>query len=128
MRKYGVPQGSVLGFILLLMNIIIIVFVLMSVFHACMSLTVSYKKDFQSFLSLVMSLLTFLSFISFLITSFHILFGRSLEKLLLTLKVLHLEDQALSSILSGWSNHCSLLLCKHSLMLQKNGKVFTTNP
>ena len=126
--KYGVPQGSVLGFILLLMNIIIIIFVLMSVFHACMSWTVSYEKDFQSFLSLVMSLLTFLSFISFLITSFHILLGHSLEKLLLTLKVLHLEDQALSSILSGWSNHCSLLPCKHSFMLQKNGKVFTANP
>ena len=62
--KYGVPQGSVLGFILLLMNIIIIIFVLMSVFHACMSWTVSYEKDFQSFLSLVMSLLTFFHIIS----------------------------------------------------------------
>ena len=33
------------------------------------------------------------------------------------LKVLHLLDQALSSILSRWSNHCSLLSCKHSLVL-----------
>ena len=33
------------------------------------------------------------------------------------LKVLHLLDQALSFILSRWSNHCSLLSCKHSLVL-----------
>ena len=38
-------------------------------------------------------------------------------KLPQTLKVLHLLDQALSSILSRWSNHCSLLSCKHSLVL-----------
>ena len=34
-----------------------------------------------------------------------------------TLKVLHLLDQALSSILSRKPNHCSLLSCKHPLML-----------
>ena len=33
------------------------------------------------------------------------------------LKVLHLLDQALSFILSRWSNHCRLLSCKHSLVL-----------
>ena len=72
-------------------------------------------KNFPAFLSLAISLLTFLSFGSFLITSFHV---RPLWKLLLTSKVLHLLDQALSSILSRWSGHCSLFLsCKHFLIL-----------
>ena len=64
-----------------------------------------------------MSLLTLLSFRSLLNTVFHVSLGRPLGKLPLTLKVLHLLDQTLSSILSRWLNHCSLLSCKHSLML-----------
>ena len=53
-------------------------------------------KDFQAFLPLIMFLLPFLSFKSFLMTSFHVFLGRPLP---LTLKVPHLLDQALSSIL-----------------------------
>ena len=53
-------------------------------------------KDFQTFLPLIMFLLTFLSFKSLLMTSFHVFLGRPLP---LTLKVPHLLDQAFSSIL-----------------------------
>ena len=53
-------------------------------------------KDFQTFLPLIMFLLTFLSFKSLLMTSFHVFLGRPLP---LTLKVSHLLDQAFSSIL-----------------------------
>ena len=65
------------------------------------------QKKFQAFLSL----LTFLSFRSILIIWFHVFLGRSLRKLLVTLKVLHL-DQALSSILSTWPNNYSGLSFK----------------
>ena len=74
-------------------------------------------KDFQAFLLLIMFLLTFLSFKSLLMTSFHVFLGRPLEKLPLTLKVPHLLDQALSSILYIWPNHCIFLSWKHSLMI-----------
>ena len=53
-------------------------------------------KDFQTFLPLIMFLLTFLSFKSLLMTSFHVFLGRPLP---LTLKVPHLLDQVFSSIL-----------------------------
>ena len=58
-----------------------------------------------------------LSFRSLLITSFHVFLGHPLAKLPLTLKVLHLLDQAVSSVLSRWPNHCSLLYCKYSFIL-----------
>ena len=77
-------------------------------------------KGFQIFLSLAMSLLTFLSFSSLLITSFHVFFGLPLEKLPLTLKVLHLLDQVLSSILSRYSNHSNRyvnLLSHYSILV-----------
>ena len=74
-------------------------------------------NDFQICLSLVSSLLTFFSFLTFLITSIHVFLCRPLYKLLPTLKVLHLLDQTLSSILSRWRNHCTLLFCKHCLIL-----------
>ena len=74
-------------------------------------------KDFQAFLSLAMTLLTFLSFRSLLITLFHVFLGHSLGKLPITLKFLHLLDETHSSILSRWPNHCSLLSFSHSLML-----------
>ena len=64
-----------------------------------------------------MSLLTFFSFISLLITSSDVFLGLPLGKLRLTLKVLHLLDEALSSTLSRCPNHCSCLSCKHSLTL-----------
>ena len=74
-------------------------------------------KGFQVFLSLARSLLTFFSCRPFLIISIHASLDCRLRKLPLTLKILHLLDQALSHILSGLLNHCSLLSCKHSLML-----------
>ena len=82
-------------------------------------------KDFHTFLSLAMSLLTFLSFRSFLITSFHIFLGHPLW--ILPLKIIHLLNQALSSILSRWPNHCSLLPCKHSLVLFSFSLVFRSS-
>ena len=57
-------------------------------------------KDVQAFLSLDRSLMTFISFRSLLIASFHVLLGCPLVKLPLTLKVLNLLDEALSSIRS----------------------------
>ena len=75
-------------------------------------------KDFQVFLSLAMSLLTFLSFRSLLITSFYVFLGRPLGKLLLTSKVLHLLDEALSSILSRCPNYCSRLSSCSSILVQ----------
>ena len=78
-----------------------------------------FMKDLLAFLSLAMSLLTFLSFISLLIAPFHVFFGLPLGKLLLTLKVLYLLDQAFSSILYRWPNHCSLWFCKHSVVVFK---------
>ena len=82
-------------------------------------------KDFHTFLSLAMSLLTFLSFRSLLITSFQIFLGHPLWKL--PLKILHLLNQALSSILSRWPNHCSLRPCKHSLVLFSFSLVFRSS-
>ena len=38
-----------------------------------------------------------------------------------TMRVLHLIDQERSYILSVWPDHCSLLFCKHSIMLIKFG-------
>ena len=63
-----------------------------------------------------------ISFRPFLVTSIYVLHvflstGCFLGKLLLTLKVLHRLKQALFTILSRWSSHCSLLSCKHSFML-----------
>ena len=80
-----------------------------------MGWTVSYDR--LSSISLLSCLLTFVSFRSFLITSFHVFLGHPLGKLALALKILHLLDQLLSSILSRLSNHCIVLSCKHSLML-----------
>ena len=59
-----------------------------------------FTKDFQRFLTLARSFLTFLSFKSPLITAFHSMSfpGRPLGKPPLTSKVLHVLDQALSSI------------------------------
>ena len=59
-------------------------------------------KDFQPFLSLAMSLLT--------------LSGATTTNLEGT-TLLRLLDQALSFIRFRWPNHCSVLSCKHSLML-----------
>ena len=73
-------------------------------------------KYFQPFPSSFRSLLTFLSSRSLLITSFHV-FLSGLGNLPLILKVQRLPDQALSLILSRLPNHCSLLTCKHSLIL-----------
>ena len=67
-------------------------------------------------LSLGRSLLIFLSFISLLVTSFHVFLGPRLGKLPLTLKILHLRNQALSSILSRSEKHYSLLSCRYSLI------------
>ena len=75
---------------------------------------VSHEK-YPSIYLLAMSSL--FSFRSLMITSFYVFFGRPLEKLLLILKVLHLLDQTLSSILSKWLKHYSLSSCKHFLML-----------
>ena len=74
-------------------------------------------KDFQVFLSLAMSVLTFLSFRSLLITSFYVFLGRPLGKLLPTSKVLHLLDEALSSILSRCPNYCSRLSSCSSILV-----------
>ena len=62
-------------------------------------------------------LLNFLSYRSLLITSFHVSLSRLLRKLQLAFKILYWLDQSLISILSIWTNHCSLLSCKHSFML-----------
>ena len=51
------------------------------------------------------------------ITSIHVLLGHHLGKLPQTLEILHLLDQILSSVLSRSINNCSLLSCRHSLML-----------
>ena len=75
----------------------IIIFILTSVFHTCMGWTVSYEKlPSISVFSYVLS-----SFPFFQITSDYLIpcfVGRPLGKLPPTLKVLHLLDQALSSI------------------------------
>ena len=90
------------------------IFVLTTFVYVCVVWTVSYEK-LPSISVFSYILVYFLSFASLLITSFHV---RPLWKLLLTSKVLHLLDQALSSILSRWSDHCSLFLsCKHFLIL-----------
>ena len=96
--------------------IIIIIIVLMSVFHAVIGWKVSYKRLPR--ISVLRYILTDFPFFQLLlITSFYVFFGCPLEKLLLTLKVLLLLDQALPSILSRWLTHCSLLSHKHCLML-----------
>ena len=74
-------------------------------------------KDFQAFFSLVMPFFTFLLFISPLITLVYVFLWHHLSKLPLSLKVLHLLDQELSSILSRWPNQCCILPSKHFLML-----------
>ena len=80
-----------------------------------MSWAVLYERPAS--LSLSISLQTFHPFRSLLITSYHVFSGCSLWRLLLILKILHLLYQALTSIHSRAPNHCSLLSCKHSLML-----------
>lgn len=92
--------------------IIIIIFVLTSVFHICIGWK-SRTKEFRAFLSLATSLQTSLSFRPLLITSFHVFLGYPLGKLPLTLEVLQLTDQAFSSVLSRWPNHCCLLSSRH---------------
>ena len=57
-------------------------------------------------------LTTYLSFRSLLIASCYIALDCLQGKLPLTLNVLHLLDQVLSSILSRWPNHCIHLSCK----------------
>ena len=59
----------------------------------------------------------FVSFTTLLMTSFHVFLGHPMGKLIQTLMFLHLLDQAPSSILPRWRDQCSLLCCKHSLML-----------
>ena len=73
---------------------------------------VSY--DFQAFLSLSGSLLTFFSFGSPLITSIYVFLGRPLWKLPLTLNVLYILDQAFASIIS---NQTILVLCHINIPL-----------
>lgn len=89
--------------------------VLTSSFHDCMGQTVSYERF--PVISVFSQVLTdFPIFLrSLLIYSFHIFLGCPLEKLLLPLAVVHSLDQALFSIRSP--NHCTLLSCKHCLML-----------
>ena len=75
-------------------------------------------KDFQAFLSLVMSLLTHFPF--FQITSDYLIScfsWSSSGETAANLEVLHLLDQALSSILSRCPKHCNLLSCKNSILL-----------
>ena len=75
-------------------------------------------KDFQTFLSLVMSLLTHFPF--FQITSDYLIScfsWSSSGETAANLEVLHLLDQALSSILSRCPKHCNLLSCKNSILL-----------
>ena len=80
-------------------------------FNACFPWSGRFLiRDFQAFLHLDKSLLTFDSFTPGF-------FGCPLRILPITLTVLQLLDRALSSVLSRWSNHCSLLCCKHFLML-----------
>ena len=84
-------------------------------FFSCLHVLSSFSWKISKHLS-VSYVLTFF----FQITYDYLLlcfFGRPLEKLLLILKVLHLLDQTLSSILSKWLNHYSLSSCKHFLML-----------
>ena len=64
-------------------------------------------NDLQLFLSFLRTLMTFLSFKSLLNNSFHVFLGRLLGKLTLALKVLHLLDEAPSSILFRRRNHCT---------------------
>ena len=58
-------------------------------------------NDFQVFLSSVGSFLTFLSLRLFLVTSLHVFLDCPLGKVTKTLKVVHLLDQARSSLLSA---------------------------
>lgn len=113
-RKYQLAQAASLiaYYEENLLIITIIKFILTSVFHACMGWTVSYEAFFSA-----RPLLTFFSFRLPLITSIHVLLGHHLGKLPLTLEILHLLDQILSSVLSRSTNNCSLLSCRHSLML-----------
>ena len=74
-------------------------------------------KDIQVFLTLGSCLINFLSFRLIAITSSHVVQGCPLSKYLITLNVLYLLDQALSSIPFRKPNHCSLLSCRHCLMV-----------
>ena len=78
--------------------IIIIVFVITSVFHLA-RIWRFLMKNFNTFLSLAGSLLTFVPFTSLLIISFHVFLDFPLAKLPITLKVLHLiSNKTFSSI------------------------------
>ena len=78
--------------------IIIIVFVITSVFHFA-RIWHFLMKNFNTFLSLAGSLLTFVPFKSLLIISFHIFLYFPLAKLPITLKVLHfISNKTFSSI------------------------------
>ena len=96
--------------------LIIIIFVLTSVFHACMSWSVSYERR-PNISVCTISLLAFLSFKFSRITSLQVFLGRPLGKLSLSLKFLYGLDQALSPILSRLPTHYSLLSFKDSLIL-----------
>ena len=89
----------------------IIKFVLISVFNACMGWLDSYVK--LPSISVFGYILADFPFFQITFDHFHVFLGQSLGKLPLTLKVLHLLDQALSSIQSRWPNNSILLSCKH---------------
>ena len=91
-------------------DIIIIIVLLTSVFHACMGWTVSYER------CTTISFFVDFPFRSILNNSGHVFLNSPLGKLLLTLKVVPSSNLALSSILSRWPNQCSFLSCKHSFM------------
>ena len=76
---------------------LIIIFIFMSIFILA-GIGQFLMIDFQAFLFWGMSLLTFVSFRLLLITSLHVFLGRPVRALLLTLKVLHLQDQLQDSL------------------------------
>ena len=86
----------------------------MSVFHACMVSTVSYGR----LPSISIFWLVFADFPFFQITSDYLIleFSRSFSKETTT-NLIHLLDQAFSSIVPRWPNHDRLLSCKNSLVL-----------
>ena len=75
------------------------------------------KTSSISVFNYVLADFPFLSFRSLLLTSFHVFLGCPMGKLPLTLMVLHLLDEAFTSILSKWPKQCSFLSCKYFLML-----------
>ena len=117
-------NNTIMGFIslsvfemILFASVITVMFVLTSVFNACMGWTLFFERlPSISVFSYVFA--EFLSLAPLLITSFHVLLGRPLRKLPLTLKFLHLLHQALSSIISRWPYNCSFYhTIQHSLIL-----------